>query len=314
LSTAVTTNHAHHAGEAPDCEHPGEPDRAKEKRGLVVALALQSVIMVAEFVGGRLTGSLALTADAGHMLTDVSALALSLLAFSFASRPPDPRRTYGYHRLEILAALANGVILTGLAILIIYEAVNRLGAPAPVRSLEMLAFAAVGLIANLIALRILMHKNATLNLRGAFLHVVSDTLGSVGVIIGAVIIHFTGALVTDPIISIVIACAIVFAAFRLLRDSVDVLLEACPADIQADDVRRAIKTVAGVVEVHDLHIWTITSGMYALSAHVVVDAHRVHSNNALLERLRELLATGHRITHTTLQIESSGYEHAGEVH
>lgn len=310
----MSTNHDHRAVASHDCESPEQPDRTREKRGLVAALALQSVVMIAEFVGGRLTGSLALTADAGHMLTDVSALALSLLAFQFALRPADPRRTYGYHRLEILAALANGVILTVLALVIIYEAVNRLNSPAPVRSAEMLAFATVGLVANLIALKILMHKNATLNLRGAFLHVVSDTLGSVGVIVGAVIIHFTGALIADPIISMLIACAIVFAAFRLLRDSVDVLLEACPADIDADGVRKAIKEIAGVVEVHDLHIWTITSGMYALSAHVVVDAHRVKSNNELLDRLRELLATAHRITHTTLQIESIGYEHAGEVH
>lgn len=310
----MSNHHAHHARELHDCESPDQPDRTREKRGLVVALALQSVVMIAEFIGGRITGSLALTADAGHMLTDVSALTLSLLAFSFATRPADPRRTYGYHRLEILAALANGVILTGLAIIIIYEAINRINAPAPVRSLEMLAFAAVGLIANLVALKILTRRNATLNLRGAFLHVVSDTLGSVGVIAGAVIIYFTGASIADPIISMLIACAIVYAAFRLLRDSVDVLLEACPSDVDADKVRQAIKEVAGVVEVHDLHIWTITSGMYALSAHLIVDVHRVKSNNDLLERLRELLASSHHITHTTLQIESIGYEHAGEVH
>lgn len=314
----ASADHAH--GEA--CAHghgaPRRPsahaeERRKDRRRLVFALLLTATIAVAEAVGGYLTNSLALMSDAGHMLTDVSALALSLLALWFSGKPPDVKRTYGYYRMEILSALFNGVLLMGITAIILYEAWQRFRAPAVVDLAPMALVATVGLVANLAALGFL-HGSHSLNTRGAFLHIVGDTLSSVGVLLAAGVMWMTGWYVVDPIISVLISLVIVVGALRLVRDAVDVLLEAVPAHVDMEAVKALMGRVAGVRAVHDLHVWTISSGMYALSAHLVVDDPMVCNNDEILEAVKHELFDRFGIDHTTIQIESATYAHLGEVH
>lgn len=295
--------------------HPPEAALARQKDGrrLLGALVATAVIAIAEAVGGVVAGSLALLSDAGHMLADVSAIGLSMFSLWFATRPADPRRTYGYYRLEILSALVNGVVLVGIAGLILFEAAQRISQPTPVRVGPMLAVAVVGLLANLLAL-FFLRSSHSLNVRGAFLHVLSDTLSSVGVIAAAGVIHFTGWTVVDPLFSVVIAAVIVFGAVGLVRDAVDVLLEAVPAHVDLEAVRQLMARVSGVTEVHDLHVWTISSGIYALSAHLVVEDPMVCNNDAILGSVKHELFDRFGIDHTTIQIESESYAHLGEVH
>jgi cobalt-zinc-cadmium efflux system protein len=279
------------------------------------ALALTVGIAVLEAVGGWLTHSLALLSDAGHMLTDVSALALALLALWFAGRPADLRRSYGYVRLEILSALVNGVLLLGITLLIVFEAFSRLRDlhPPQVHLLPMAVVAGIGLCANLGALAFL-HRSHTLNARAAFLHVVGDTLSSVGVLIGAGVMALTGWRWVDPGLSLVISIVIVVGSWRLLRDAVDVLLEAVPAHVDLEAVRVLLERAQGVVAVHDLHVWTLSSGLYALSAHLVVLDPMVCNNDQILSAVKHELLGRYGIDHTTIQIESETYAHAGEVH
>ncbi len=279
------------------------------------ALALTVGIAVLEAVGGWLTHSLALLSDAGHMLTDVSALALALLALWFAGRPADPRRTYGYVRLEILSALVNGVLLLGITLLIVFEAISRLrDAQPPLVHLRLMAVVAgIGLCANLGALSFL-HRSHTLNARAAFLHVVGDTLSSVGVLIAAGVMALTGWRWVDPGLSLLISVVIVVGSWRLLRDAVDVLLEAVPAHVDLKAVRLLLERAQGVVAVHDLHVWTLSSGLYALSAHLVVLDPMVCNNDQILSAVKHELLGRYGIDHTTIQIESETYAHAGEVH
>ncbi|WP_370459044.1 cation diffusion facilitator family transporter [Aggregicoccus sp. 17bor-14] len=315
---AAGADHAH--GEA--CSHghgvPRRPasqadERRKDKRRLLFALLLTGTIAIAEAVGGYLTNSLALMSDAGHMLTDVSALALSLLAVWFAGKPPDVKRTYGFYRMEILSALFNGVLLLGITVFILLEAWERFRAPAVVQLGPMAIVATVGLVANLAALGFL-HGSHSMNTRGAFLHIVGDTLSSVGVLVGAAIMWFTGWYAVDPLISVLISLVIVVGAVRLVRDAVDVLLEAVPAHVDMEAVKQLMAKVAGVRAVHDLHVWTISSGMYALSAHLVVDDPMVCNNDRILEAVKHELFDRFGIDHTTIQIESETYAHLGEVH
>lgn len=273
-------------------------------RKLLVVLVLTSVFMVVEAVGGYLSGSLALIADAGHMLTDVGALALSLGSVWLARRPATARRTFGYLRLEILAAFVNGAVLLALVAWIVVEAVRRLRAPVPVEADLFLAVAGIGLVVNLVALWVLHgdHRHS-LNVRGAYLHVLGDALGSVGAITAALVIRFTGWLPADAIISIVLSLLILVGAWRLVRESVDILLEAVPAHVDLDAVRAGILAVPGVVSVHDLHVWTVTSGMVAMSGHVVVPDLARHPET--LGRVQEALrAKG--IAHATIQLEVTG--------
>lgn len=272
-----------------------------------------SVIAVAEAVGGYVTNSLALMSDAGHMVTDVSAIALSLLALWFASKPANVKKTYGYYRLEILSALANGVLLLGITGFICWEAWHRFREPQPVQLGTMALIATVGLAANLIALSFL-HRSHSLTVRGAFLHVLGDTLSSVGVILGAGLMWWTGWLVVDPIISIVISVVIVVGAWRLVRDAVDVLLEATPAHVDMDALRNVLSQARGVTGVHDLHVWTISSGIYALSVHLVVENALACNNDEILSAVKHQLFDRFGIDHTTIQIESEAYAHVGEVH
>ncbi len=264
-------------------------------------------------MGGYLTHSLALMSDAGHMLTDVSALGLSLLALWFGGKPANLKKTYGYYRLEILSALLNGILLIGITVVILFEAWQRIRHPEPVHLGPMAIVSTIGLAANLLALFFLQHTHS-MNVRGAFLHVLGDTLSSVGVLVGAGIMAYTGWFVVDPMISIAISVVIVFSAWGLLREAVDVLLEAVPAHVDMEAVKGLMAGIEGVIAVHDLHIWTISSGIYALSAHLVVPDPLACNNDQILSAVKHDLYERFGIDHTTIQIESESFSHLGEVH
>ncbi|WP_163989161.1 cation diffusion facilitator family transporter [Pyxidicoccus caerfyrddinensis] len=304
--------HGHGHGHGPRKGSLAE-ERRKDRSRLLFALILTATIALAEAVGGWLTNSLALMSDAGHMLTDVSALGLSLVALWFAGKPADVKKTYGYYRMEILSALLNGVMLLAITGFILVEAYERFSAPAAVNLKPMALVATVGLLANLGALGFL-HRTHSMNVRGAFLHVLGDTLSSVGVLIGAGIMWFTGWYVVDPIISVVISVVIVVGAVRLVRDAVDVLMEAVPAHVDMAHIKELMLKVNGVTAVHDLHVWTISSGVYALSAHLVVQDPMVCNNDEILSAVKHDLYDRFGIDHTTIQIESETYAHMGEVH
>ena len=274
---------------------------------LKIALALTFLYMIAEAVGGLLTNSLALLADAGHMLTDVAAMSLTLFAFWFAARPATPKKTYGYYRMEILAAFVNGVALVLLSLWVIYEAIERWQAPPEVKGNQLLLIACGGLIVNLFAAWLLhsRHKH-DLNMRGAFLHVVGDLLGSVAAIVAGILIITSGWMWADAAGSILISLIIIVGAWRLILDSVNVLLEGTPRHIDLSSVEDAITGTAGVIGIHDLHIWTISSGIHALSVHISHDESIVHSD--LLAVVRQRLHDSFGIDHLTIQMETAARE------
>ena len=288
-----------------DCiqrEHAGSGVHGHAPRArLLVVLVLTAAFMVVEAIGGWLSGSLALLADAGHMLIDVGALGLSLLTAVIGSRPADEFKTYGYRRWEILAALVNGAALFGIAGWVVVEAIHRLGDPEPVRAGLLLAVAGAGLVVNVVALRILhgAHEH-NLNARGAYLHILGDLLGSVAAIAAGLIIAFTGWNPADPILSIGVALLILVGAWRLVRESTDILLEAVPPGVSMAEVERRMLAVPGVTAVHDLHVWTVTSGMIAMSGHAVVPELERHPE--ALEGIREAVQAL-RIGHVTIQLE-----------
>lgn len=302
--------HLHHHGHAQERTGDAVPlrEREGERRGLLLALATTTLIFVAELVGGWLSNSLALLADAGHMLSDALALLLAYLAITFAMRPATPSKTYGWHRLEILAALVNGVALVVISLFIIWEAWDRFVDPPRVDTGLMMAIAVVGLLANAVGLFFLSGHGQSLNMRGAYLHVLGDLLSSVGVVLGGAVMWVWGVYWVDPLISVLIAVVIVVGAWRLLRESVDVLLEATPAGISCDEVSREVCELPGVVGIHDLHIWSLTSGMHALSCHVEVDDQALGDMEGLLDRVRHLLRERFAIGHTTIQIEPEHYK------
>jgi cobalt-zinc-cadmium efflux system protein len=273
---------------------------------LLWTLGLIVLYMVAEAVGGWLTHSLALLADAGHMLSDAAALGLSVFAMSMARRPRTSKQTYGYHRLEILAALANGATLVAISLLVIVEAVHRFGRPEPVDARGMIGIAAGGLVVNLLSLWILhAGKDENLNMRGAWLHVATDALGTVQAIVAGALIWGFGWQWADPVASVLISLLVVYSAWSLLREATGVLMEAAPAHIDVDEVHGALADLPGVLEVHDLHVWTITSGMESISAHVVVEDRRFDC-----EVLGEIRATLHErfgIHHITVQMETAAF-------
>ncbi len=288
------------------------PARAGSRRRLGWALALVSSYLFAELIAGWWTGSLALLADAGHMLADAGSLALSLFALWLAERPASAALTFGYRRAEILAALANGALLVVVSVLISIEAVQRFAAPPAVLGAPMLAVAVGGLGVNMAGLALLHRdREANLNLRGAWLHLLSDALGSVGAMAaGAAIVLFDFRL-ADPLASIAIALLVLRSAWALLRETVDVLLEAAPAHVDVNELRGALQAESGVVAVHDLHVWTITSGLVSLSCHVHAAAEI--DNHALLDRLQALLARRFAIQHVTNQLEPEGFRAREEV-
>ena len=265
-------------------------------------LGITAVFMVVELLGGLLSNSLALIADAAHMLTDVAALGLSLFVLWFSRRPARPERTYGYLRLEILAALVNGVTLVVISLAIFWQAYQRLLAPQPVEGGLMLIVAAGGFLVNLVAARML-HSSAdeNLNLRGAYLHVIGDLVGSAGAILAAVLILTTGLIIADPIISIIVGFLILYSSWKLVRESVDVLLETVPAHIDLSAVRQAINDIPGVDQVHDLHVWTVTSGLIAMSGHAVVA--EPDQNQRVLREIHSAMRDSFGISHITVQLE-----------
>jgi cobalt-zinc-cadmium efflux system protein len=278
-----------------------------DRRPLAIALGITLAFLVVEVVGGLLTNSLALLADAGHMGTDAAALALSLFAVWLARRPATPERSFGFYRAEILAALVNAATLVAVSVYIFWEAAQRLGDPPHVAGRPMLAVAVAGLLANAASAWVLSRGGGhqhDLNTRGALLHVVGDMLGSGGAILAALIILLTGWNEADPILSAGIGLLVLWGAWRLLRESVDVLLEATPPGIDPDAVKRAMGEVPGVAGVHDLHVWTVTSGLVAMSAHVEVDAGAAWM--PVLRELAALLRERFGISHATLQPEPAG--------
>jgi len=288
--------------------------RAVQRRQLVAVITLTGTILFIEVVGGVLSGSLALLSDAGHMLTDLLALVLCLMAVRFSSLPATPEKTYGYHRLEILTALLNGTLLLLISAVLMVKAVQRALDPIPVRGGMMMTVALIGLIANLAGLMLLSRGHRSLNVRGARMHLIGDALSSCGVLIAGVILWITGWNAVDPIVAGLIAIVIVVGALRLIREAVDILLEATPAGIGLDEVSRAIATVPGVLEVHDLHIWSITTGMHALSGHVRVSADAHVGPDEMLNRIKGTIRDRFGIVHTTVQIESPGYQELGDIH
>lgn len=282
------------------CAHVA-PDRHESARRMGIVLGLTAVVMVAEAVGGYLAHSLALLADAAHMLADVAALGLAVIVARLAQRPATPERSYGLLRLEILAALINGAVLIAIAVGIGIEAIHRVANPPQVRAGLLIGVASVGLVANLVGVRILHHgHNHSLNQRGAYLHVLSDVLGSVGAIVAGIVLLSTGWLLADPIISFGIGLLIVSGSLRLVKESVDVLLEATPAHISLSDVHDRIASVAGVSSVHDLHVWTVTSGVVAMSGHLVV--RNPGDNQRILEAVQDRMQAL-KIKHVTVQME-----------
>lgn len=288
---------------------PHTAGRAHRSR-LAIVLAITLVVLVLEVLGAWLSDSLALLADAGHLLTDVAALTLALVAVTVAARPPTPARTYGYLRLEVLAAAANAALLLAVAGVVLVEAWRRWAAPPEVDGGLMLAVAAVGLVANAAGVA-LLHGGArqSLNVRGAYLEVLGDLLGSVAVVVAAVLVTATGWLRADPAASALVALLILPRAWTLLREATDVLLEATPRGVDLEEVRRHILGVPGVISAHDLHAWTITSGLPVLSAHVVVDADVVATGTGgqVLDRLETCLAEHFGVQHCTFQIEPAGH-------
>lgn len=293
--------------------HGHDTGGSGNRRRLTIVLVLIVGYMVAEIVGGILTNSLALLADAGHMFSDAGALALSVFAIWIAAKPPTSTHTYGYYRTEILAALANGATLVAVAFFVCWEAVGRLREPPEVAGGTMLAIAAGGLLVNLVALWILHGgRSDSLNVRGAWLHVLADALGSVGTIAAGALILFFGWNWADSVASIVISLLILYSSWSLLREAVAVLMEGTPGHIDVDEVRERIATLSGVCSVHDLHVWTITSGMVSLSAHVAVD--EGHYGEEMLRAVRTELHDRFGIDHSTIQLEYAGFHaHAGEV-
>jgi len=286
------------------------------EKALRWALLLTSLYLVAEVVGGLVSGSLALLSDAAHMFTDTVALAISLAAIWIGKRPADKRRTFGYHRFEILAAMLNAVLLFFVAMYVLYEAWRRISAPAEIQSTAMLlvAVAVGGLVVNFVGMRLLASgKDESLNVKGAYLEVWADMLGSIGVIVGALVIRFTGWTWVDSVIAVAIGLWVLPRTWRLLRESLNVLLEGVPDDVDLPEVERALLVSEGVASLHDLHVWALSSGKVSLSVHVVCTP-EVGDMAPLMVQLRALLAEKFDIHHSTVQLERVPCEQAAESH
>ncbi len=274
----------------------------RDRRALLKALLMTLAYLGAEIVGGVWTDSLALLSDAGHMFTDVMALGLGLFGVWIAARPATPSKTYGYYRAEILIALVNGIVLCVVVLAIFWEAWRRFSAPPAVHGGGVLAVAVLGLVVNLVAARLLSGSAShNLNIRGAWLHVISDLLGSLGVLVSAIVILLTGWTRADAVASAVIAGLILFSSWALIREAVDILMEAVPSHIDLDELRRALEEIPGASAVHDLHVWSLTTGQYALSAHAIVEDG--NERDHVLGEMTDRLATRFDITHVTIQLE-----------
>lgn len=299
-------DHSH--GDHPHAHRPHHDFRNQNRTKLWIVLLLTLSFMGAEVVAGLFTGSLALLADAGHMFSDAAGLGLALIAVWFSGKPPSLSRSYGYYRTEILASMANAAMLLVISLGVLYSAGMRLLQPTEVVSGPMIWVALAGLVINAFCAKVL-HSSAdhSLNMKGAYLEVVSDMIASAGVLIAALIIKFTGWFWVDAVVSAAIGLMILPRTWQLLSDSVHVLMEGTHSRIDLDDLKAELKSVAGVVDVHDLHVWTITSGLDSLSAHIRVD--NSVSSTAVLEAIHELLAHKFSIKHSTVQLESVDCQH-----
>ncbi|XCS10666.1 cation diffusion facilitator family transporter [Aeribacillus pallidus] len=291
-------------------DHHHDFNRENNKKGLIIALLITVGILLLEFFGGLMTNSLALLSDSGHMLSDASSLALSLIAIWFAAKPASPNKTYGFYRFEILAALFNGVTLFVIAGFIIWEAVQRFFNPPTVASGSMMLIASIGLFANLLSAWVLMRKGDVkhnVNVRSAYLHVIGDALGSVGAIAAGFIMWLFGWYIADPIISILVALLILKGAWGVLKHSIHILMEGTPVTIDQNEVKKSLKSIEGVKDVHDLHIWTITSGLDSLSCHILIEDHQ--DSQKVLQAAIHMIEEKFKILHTTIQIETSQIHH-----
>lgn len=291
-----------------------ESAAGRHRTKLIWVIGLTGTYLIAEIIGAALTGSLALLADAGFMFTDLVALSLALVAIKIAARPASVRRTYGYYRVEVLAALANALLMSLVSGYVLYEAYQRMQHPREVMGAGMMAVALVGLAVNIVGARMLRQASReSLNMRGAYLEVLGDMVGSLAVVVGGIVIWFTGWHRVDPVLSVGIGLFILPRAWSLLKESLDILMESTPRDLDLDRLRERLSAIAGVASVHDLHAWTITSGMTALSGHLVVqDAARPLT---VLTQAQRLLREQFGIGHTTLQIEPPGFnEDSRDLH
>lgn len=280
---------------------------SRHKKNLLFVLVLSGTYMIAEVIGGLVTQSLALMADAAHMLTDVVGLFLAFIAIKIGERKADASKTFGYYRTEILAAVINAVVLLGISLYVLYEAYQRFQNPPAVQSKTMLIVAGIGLVVNIIGMMILRKDSeGSLNMKGAYFEVLSDMLTSIGVMIAGVIMLTTGWYYADPIISALIGLLIFPRTWRLLKEAVNVLLEGTPKDVDIHKLRQSLEEVPGVKDVHDLHVWSLTSSVNAMSAHIVRDTGT--AQNPLLKTLTEVTTSNFKISHTTFQIEEEGYE------
>jgi cobalt-zinc-cadmium efflux system protein len=298
-------NHSHDHGHT----HHHEVT-AGNKKGLMTALFITLGIMVLEFLGGLFTNSLALLSDSGHMLSDTAALALSLIAFYFASKPASAKRTYGFHRFEILAALFNGIALFLIAGFIIWEAYHRFFEPPTVSSGIMILIAAIGLVANLASAWSLMRKGDVknnINLKSAYIHIIGDALGSLGAIVAGLLMYFFKWYVADPIISVLVSVLILKSAWGIISNTVHILMEGTPTNVDQSEIKQSLLQIDGVIDVHDLHIWTITSGLDSLSCHLLVD----DSTDCfkILQKAIHMVEHDFEIHHPTIQIENSTINH-----
>jgi cobalt-zinc-cadmium efflux system protein len=321
------TSHQHAHGSEParppsrhhrHAHHDGRTATGSHRRALAIVLAISATIAAAEVIGALLTGALVLLADAAHMAADAAAIGLSLLAAWFAARPPTQQRTFGYARAEILAAMANSLLLLGMTVFIVAEAIRRLTSPPAISSGLLIAFGAGAMVANFCSLLVLRGGRAdSLNVRGAFLEVAADTLGAAAVVVTGVIISVTGFARADPIASLIVGALILPRAWRLLREAVDILLEASPAGIDLAEIRQHMTEVPGVRGVHELHVWTITSGLPAFSAHVVVDPEVIERGRTaiMLDKLQDCLRGHFDVDHSTFQLEPAGHaDHERPMH
>jgi cobalt-zinc-cadmium efflux system protein len=285
------------------------------QRRLLVALSITGLMTIVELAGGLISNSLALIGDAGHMFTDTLALGLSLFALNLTKRPASQTKTYGYYRAEILAALVNGAILVAVSGYIFYEAYHRFVEPPEVRGGLMLIVAVIGLAANVVGISVLRSAGSrNLNVKGAFLHMWSDTLSSLGVIAAGAIILLTGRTIADPIISIVIGLLILRGAGGLVWESINILLEAVPKHLDVSRINDAVRKIKGVRDIHDVHLWAITSGMYAMSCHLLIEDQMVSNCTQIVDEVNKALIQKFGISHSTVQLECEECENSPVCH
>jgi cobalt-zinc-cadmium efflux system protein len=312
VQTDSNLQHTHREHDNHSRKDHGHDFRSYERKKLLITIVLTGTMMIAEILGGIFSGSLALISDAGHMLTHAAALLVSFLAILYARRPATKEKSFGFYRAEILAALLNGITLLIITGFILWEAYKRILNPRPVAGMEMMIIGVIGLLVN-IATALLLWKASreSLNIRSAFIHMLGDTGSSVGVVIGAVIIYFTGFYIIDPILSIIIAILILVWSFSLIRDSVRILMESTPKNINVGELKSGLITRnAKIKNIHDLHIWEITSNMYCMTAHIIIEDMNVSLTQQLLDEMTQYLLEKYNIQHPIIQFETgAGFDH-----